>query len=58
MGKAVAGGQVLLATTFSTRISTVQESITTKNQRASFKGREFACEINDIYSQSSKKLWM
>lgn len=53
----MAGGQVLLATTFSTRISTVQESITTKNQRASFKGREFACEINDIYSQSSKKLW-
>ena len=37
----MAGGQLLLATTFSTRISRVQESIINKNQRVSFKVTDF-----------------
>lgn len=49
VGKALAGDQLLLATTFNTRISRVQESIINTNQRASFKVREFASLILITY---------
>lgn len=49
MRKALPGDQLLLAM-FNIRISGVQESIINTNQRASFKGREFACNFNNIYS--------